>query len=252
MRWAVVLAGSTPPDLEHILAAAHCNREPTPATANAFNVLLADPATEGLVVIGGDIDLAAVVARMRLATRDVPVALIPVGNSDLLRMFGLDRSSIVARLQTGNLYRVDLGYAKSATGVTPFVSHVVASPSGRLWHPGRSGPVTISAMGHSHRQSSWLVVVSNVQHLSSRTAAPKTSVGDGKFDVQVFGGSLTAPMRIWRLMRGGFHFRNPAVWRRSTPTASLSLPDTWQIRADGYPLSSGPIEISIEPAAFDL
>ncbi len=252
MRWSLVVAGPIPGDLTPIRTAAHSTRDPVIATADALAELLADPATSGLALIGSDADLALVVTEMHSAARDVPIALVPRRDSDLLRMFGLTRATIVPRLQSGRPYRVDLGRVRTTSGVTPFVSHVAALPAGRGRRLRRSAEVSVSTPRHTHRQSSWWVVAANAQHLSSRTIAPRSSVEDGSLDVQLFGGSAQQRRRILRLARRGLHLQHPEVWRRRTAVASVATPSHWQVRVDGIPIDSGPFEVAIEPAAFDL
>ena len=94
MRWAPVLAGPKPKDLAHILAAAQSTLDPVPHDPGSVAQVLAEPGTAGLVVIGDDAALASVVSTMRSVGVDVPIALVPSRTSDLLRLFGLHRTSI--------------------------------------------------------------------------------------------------------------------------------------------------------------
>jgi hypothetical protein len=192
---------------------------------------------DGIVVIGDDGDLARV-ALARLGREDrLPLALLPTGRSDLLRMFAIDRSPV----GDGAAYRADLGLCTFGGVTVPFVSHVVSRGH-------RSGVVTI-ASGRSWQVEGWRCVVANAQHLAGDTVAPRSALMDGELDVQVHGGRRRGTRR---LIGRGLHLSQPTVWRRSLATASITPPANWMLIADGRPVGSGPCSVRAETAAFDI
>ncbi len=253
MRWSLIVAGQPPSDLEAIASAADSDRTAAPRTAQAVDVLVSEAATEGLVVVGTDADLAAVVGFMLSAGGDLPIALVSRGDSDLLAMFSLKRADVVSRLQTGGRYRSDLGRVTIDGTERPFVTHVTAASRRSLGSLGSSADITIITSRRSHHHhDAWRVVASNAQHVGGRTIAPKAALTDGRIDIQVFGGSFLARTRIQRLSRRGLHLNHPAVWRRSTAFCSVVSPPQWKIRVDGIAAGSGPWEVSVQADAFDL
>lgn len=252
MRWSLIVAGQPPSDLEAIAAAADSDRTTAPRTHQAVDVLVSEAATEGLVVVGTDADLAAVVGFMLSAGGDLPIALVSRGDSDLLTMFGLKRADVVSRLQTGGRYRSDLGRVTIDGTERPFVTHVTAASRRVLGSLGSSADVTVVTNRGSHHHDAWRVVACNAQHVAGRTIAPKAALTDGRIDLQVFGGSFLARTRIQRLSKRGLHLNHPAVWRRSTPLCSVVTPPQWKIRVDGIAAGSGAWEVAVQADAFDL
>jgi len=253
MRWSLIVAGQPPSDLDAIVAAAESDGTAVPRTAQAVDVLVSEAATDGLVVVGTDADLAAVVGFMQSAGGDLPIALVSRGDSDLLAMFGLKRADVVSRLQTGGRYRSDLGRVTIDGAERPFVTHVTAGSRRALGSLGPSADVTIITNRKSHHHNdAWRVVACNSQHVAGRTIAPKAALTDGRIDIQVFGGSILTRNRVHRLSRRGLHLNHPAVWRRSTAMFSVVTPPHWEIRVDGIAAGSGPWEVVVQADAFDL
>jgi len=252
VKWALIVAGRPPDDLEAIATAAGADRAAAPRTPQAVAVLVSEAATEGLVVVGTDADLAAVVGFMLSAGGDLPVALVSGGDSDLLAMFGLKRADVVSRLQTGARYRADLGHVTIDGTKRPFVTHVTAAARTILGSLGRSGDVAISTTRGFHRGDAWWVVACNTQHVAGRTIAPKAALTDGRIDIQVFGGSVLERARIQRLSKRGLHLNHPGVWRRSVASCAVVAPRHWKIEVDGIPAGSGAWEVAVVADAFDL
>ena len=213
---------------------------------------MSEPGTEGLVVVGDDADLAAVIGFMLSAGGDLPVALVSRGDSDLLAMFGLKRADIVSRLQTGSRYRADLGRVRIDGTERPFVTHVTTAPRRTLGFVGPSAAVAVSTSRRSHRLGAWWIAACNAQHVAGRTIAPKAALTDGEIDIQVFGGSILARARIQRLARRGLHLSHPAVWRRSSASCSVVAPEHWGIEVDGIEVGTGAWEVAVEAGAFDF
>jgi hypothetical protein len=252
MKWSLIVAGEPPSDLDAIAAAAGSDRPAAPRTAEAVAGLVSEAATEGLVVVGTDADLATVVGIMLSAGGDLPVALVSRDASDLLPMFGLERAKVVARLQTGGRYRSDLGRVTIDGTQRPFVTHVTAASQRGLGALSPSADVAIVTDRSSHHGRGWWVAACNAQHVAGRTIAPKAALTDGKIDIQMFGGSALARTRLRRLSRHGLHLTHPALWRRSVTSCAVVAPAHWGIKVDGIPAGSGAWEVAVDADAFDL
>lgn len=252
MKWSLIVAGEPPSDLSAIAAAADTDRAAAPRTAQAVAELVSEAATEGFVVVGDDADMAATVGFMLSAGGDLPVALVSRGDSDLLAMFGLTRADVVSRLQTGGRYRADLGRVTIGGTQRPFITHVTAGSRRAFRSIGPPADVAITTNRSSQHRDAWWVVACNAQHVAGRTIAPKAALTDGRIDLQVFGGSVLARARVLRLARRGLHLNDPAVWRRSIPTAAVGAPAHWGIRVDRIAAGSGPWEVAVDTDAFDL
>jgi len=252
MKWSLIVAGEPPNDLDTIAAEAGSDRPAAPRTAEAVAGLVSEAGTEGLVVVGTDADLATVVEFMLSAGGDLPVALVSRGDSDLLPMFGLERSKVVARLQTGGRYRCDLGWVTIDGTRRPFVTHVTAASQRGPGALGPSADVVLVTNRSSHHGHAWWIVACNAQHVGGRTVAPKAALTDGKIDIQMFGGSALARARLRRLSRRGLHLTHPAVWRRSVTSCAVVAPAHWGIKVDGIAAGSGAWEVAVEAGAFDL
>lgn len=252
MKWSVVVAGSSPADLDIILSEAQATSDVPSASAEDVADLCQRPTTVGILVVGSDADLARVASAMHGSGRDFPLALIPNTRSDVLAMFGLDRKGAIGRIQSGSPYRADLGRVRIGDAVRPFVAHVAASDrrSRRLLL--RSDPVVITTARRSYQLAGWWIVVANAQHHAGRTIAPKTALSDGELDIQVFGGSARSRLRLRRLTKRGLHLRDRALWRRSVASCSADIPAGWAVSVDGVATGFGPFEVSTGTQAFDL
>jgi diacylglycerol kinase family enzyme len=250
MNWSVVVAGAAPADLQTILTEAQAVAAPTLASPEAVAELCTRPNTSGILVIGGDGDLARIVSILRSSGRDLPLSLIPNSRSDLLAMFGLDRTGAIRRIQSGSPYRADLGQVLVDAAIRPFVAHVEASDSHHRLR--RSDAVVITTARRSYQLEAWWVVAANAQHHAGRTIAPRAAVTDGELDIQVFSGSVLTKLRLLRLTRRGLHLRDRALWRRSVSSCSVDIPAGWAVTADGVFAGFGGFEVSIDAHAFDL
>jgi diacylglycerol kinase family enzyme len=205
----------------------------------------------GIAVIGTDSDLAHTALQLMETDRRLPIALIPTGESDLLRMFGLNRDRMLARLETGAPYATDLGMCHISASHHPFVGSVCARPT-RWRRLVSTAAVSVDLRGRTHDLDAWEVVVANAQHVDGQTIAPRAAVMDGTLDVQVFGGPPTRRPAVRRFRRTGLHLRSGHVWRRSAPTFAISVPASWRIAADLVAVGTGSFSVEIAPGAFDL
>jgi hypothetical protein len=250
MKWAVLIAGVAPDDLDDVLELAHATHTAEGAESGAVNsLLMSEP--DGLLVIGSDADLAGAALEVRKDGRRLPIALLPSGPSDLLRMFGLDRTGVLNALQTGSRYSTDLGECAIDSTIVPFVSHVAARCRG-LSGVGAGRPVVVSIGERSHQLQSALVVVTNTQHFKGRTIAPRAAVMDGQLDFQSIAGTFLTRARSLRRAASGHHLRDRNVWRRSAPMGEVTVGRRWSVSADSRPVGAGPFGVRVVPEAFDL
>jgi hypothetical protein len=252
MKWSVVVAGSSPADLDIIVAEAQATSDATPASAEVVADLCQRPTTVGILVVGSDADLARVASAMHSSGRDFPLALIPNTKSDVLAMFGLDRKGAIGRIQSASPYRADLGSVRIGDAVRPFVAHVAANDRRSRRFLLRSDPLVITTARRSYQLAGWWIIAANAQHHAGRTIAPKAALTDGELDIQVFGGSARSRQRLRRLTKRGLHLRDRALWRRSVASCSADIPAEWTVSVDGVATGFGPFEVSTGAQAFDL
>ena len=97
------------------------------------------------------------------------------------------------------------------------------------------------------------MVIANGQFFGGgMNVAPRATLVDGIFDVQVF----RAPKRhafsvMPRIIRGS-HLTHKAVRRYIGATISVTGADDWPVEADGEYLGRGPVSVTMEPAAIDF
>lgn len=252
MKWRAVTSGRHPDDLPWILDTAESDHAPAPLTVEAVKSLAAHSGTEGLIVLGDDPDLARLGALVADLELRLPIALIPNGDSDVLRMFGLTRDSVLSRLQSGSVYPVDLGQLTIGSSKSAFVGHVTAAPP--LWQRAmlRDVEVVVTTSRGTSRIGSASIVVANTQYVAGRCLAPKAALTDGVVDIQSTGGSLLSRFRARRLAERGLHLRLRSVWRRSARSCEIDVPVGWQVSADGVRVGRGSFEIAVRPRAFRL
>lgn len=95
------------------------------------------------------------------------------------------------------------------------------------------------------------VVVANGQFIGGgMNVAPRATVQDGVFDVQLFSGPRRlAPIVMPRVVFGT-HLTHRSVRRTMGSTIHIECPETWPIEADGESLGSGPVTITVLPQAI--
>ncbi len=78
--------------------------------------------------------------------------------------------------------------------------------------------------------------------------SPKTSLQDGKFNVQIFAVSKLKAMKIFFLAQKGLHLKEPDVIVRKA--SKIELKSDEPIEIDGDYFASGPANIFIENSAI--
>jgi diacylglycerol kinase (ATP) len=114
-----------------------------------------------------------------------------------------------------------------------------------------SARVRVGVDGRSFEGDLLNVVIANGQFLGGGlNVAPRATVQDGVFDVQLFAGPRSqAPTVMARMVRGA-HLTHRAVRRIKGSAIVLDCPKSWPIEADGEPLGTGPISVRVVPHAI--
>ena len=237
---------------------------------------------ERFVAVGGD-GTANLVVDALLGARPwsspPTLAILPTGSgSDFVRTFGLPRSpaAAAAHLETDDHYRVDVGVVEGAFGRRHFLNALNAGVGARaaavaarlpsrlgglryavgfwLALPGFSpAEIEVVADGRRHRGEVLDVVVANGQFFGGgMNVAPRASLEDGRFDVQVFAGPRRRAFSIMPRVVRGHHLSLRGVRRFVAAEVELRVPASWPIEADGELLGRGPVRVGILPAALDF
>jgi YegS/Rv2252/BmrU family lipid kinase len=208
------------------------------------------------------------------------VAVIPSGSgSDLMRTFGHsnDLTSAFARIHAQELYALDLGVITLGDGSQRYFVNVadigVAADAVRTAQrlPRWTGKIkytaafwlTLSrfevptvdvAVGrHRFKGPAINIVVANGQFFGGGlNIAPRASMADGQFDVQVFTGRKRQAFAVMPRVLTGSHLTHASVRRYVGSTVIVDGPDDLNLEADGELVGSGPVTIGIVPDAIDL
>jgi YegS/Rv2252/BmrU family lipid kinase len=238
--------------------------------------------TAQFVAVGGDGTVHVLVnALMELASETrFTVAVIPSGSgSDLTRTFGhtTDLESAFDRIASPELYGLDIGRISSVDGTTRYFVNVadigVAAAAVRLakrlprWM-GRTKYtaafwltlsrskvpiVEVQVDHHRFRGEAINIVIANGQFFGGgMNIAPRASMADGKFDVQVFTGKKRQAFAVMPRVLSGSHLSHPAVRRYVGSRVIVDGPDDLDLESDGELVGSGPVTIDILPDAIDL
>lgn len=214
---------------------------------------------------------------MDLRPAEPPVmAIIPAGSgSDFIRTFALPRTveGGVARLGTGSTYPVDVGRLEGGFGSRWFLNAaslgLVARAAQRAavlpsWlGPARytaafwlslagfpRAPVTVDLPGRRIVDRAITVVVANGQFFGGGlNIAPQASLQDGTADVEVFACSKWRAFELMPRVVRGHHLRHPAVKRGRAARMTVAVPAEWPLEADGEIVGTGPVEVTVVPAA---
>jgi len=249
MRWAIHAAGDPPGDVTEATGA-HGVLRLDDLGRLAGGAPPGGTLPEAIAVCGSDHDLA--VAALTLGPDGPPLAYIPTGESDLLRMFALDRSAMLHRLHTGEPYEVDLGVIELRGVTHPFVGSVKAQPNAFRRRFGASATVRIVTDRRTHTVEAWSLFVANAQHAGGETIAPRAALMDQAMDVIAIGGPPRARSMLRRQLRRGLHLRSQHVFRRSAARFTVDVPAGWTVAVDGIRVGYGGFETHLIGAAFHL
>lgn len=209
------------------------------------------------------------------------LAIVPSGSgSDFVRTFGHRRGireglARIARSEP-DLYPVDIGLAKGSFGDRYFLNALnvgVAAASAAkadslprwtgsprytaafwmaLWRF-RNGNVVVDVDRHRFDDDAINIVVANGQFFGGGlNIAPRSVLGDGKMDVQVFRGPRRQAFSIMPRVLMGTHLTHRGVQRYSGAEIHIRVPANWPVEADGEILGTGNVDVEVISDAIDF
>lgn len=207
-------------------------------------------------------------------------AILPAGSgSDFIRTFALPRTleEAARHLATDDWYRTDVLEVTGSFG-TRFALNVVEAGVGAAavtsaarmprWFGERRYTVAfwltlprfkpghIAAKVDGRKEIAGpaiAVIVANGQFFGGgMNIAPRASVADGLFDLQVFAGPRRKALTVMPRVIRGMHLRHKNVRRTTGNAVELEVPEGWPIEADGELLGRGRISVSVLPGAIEF
>ncbi|MDK1018340.1 MAG: YegS/Rv2252/BmrU family lipid kinase [Actinomycetota bacterium] len=244
--------------------------------------LVADAVADGFrhfISVGGD-GTAHLVLNGFMATgsgEGCSLAIVPAGSgSDFVRTFGHKRGihAGLSRLTEPEPYVVDIGRVTGSFGTRYFLNALnlgVAAASASiatrlprwmgstrysaafwiaLWKFHSAG-VTATIDQHRYEGEAINIVVANGQFFGGgMNVAPRSSLVDGKMDVQVFKGPRRQAFSVMPRVMRGTHLTHRGVQRYSGTAIRVEVPSEWPVEADGETLGSGSVEIEVLSGAI--
>jgi YegS/Rv2252/BmrU family lipid kinase len=208
------------------------------------------------------------------------LAILPAGSgSDFIRTFALPREleSAAAHLATPDWYTCDLLQVEGGFG-RRYVLNVLELGVGAaavdtamamprwvgekryavaFWVTlPRFRPAAIRAVVDERKEISGpaiALIVANGQFFGGgMNIAPRASVADGELDLQVFAGPRRKAFTVMPRVIKGMHLTHKNVRRLTGTIAQIDVPSDWPLEADGEVLGTGPISVSVRPAAIEF
>lgn len=208
------------------------------------------------------------------------LAIIPAGSgSDFIRTFALPRTIADAaqRLATDDWYTTDVLEVEGSFG-TVFALNAVELGVGaaavntaiRLprWVGEKryaiafwlalprfpAADIAVTVDGRKKMSGSAIeVVIANGQYFGGgMNIAPRASASDGLADVQVFSGPRRKAFSVMPRLVRGMHLNHRNVKRTSGRDVIIHAPEHWPVEADGEWLGTGPISVTVLPAAIEF
>lgn len=234
------------------------------------------------VAVGGDGTVHGLINALMSRRSDTryAIAVVPSGSgSDLTRTFGhtTDLTSAFDRMASPELYGLDIGRIDFENGASRYFVNVadigVAAAAVRMaqrlprwmgrtkytaafWLTLSRSKVPTVDVGVDHHRfqgTAINIVVANGQFFGGgMNIAPRASMSDGKFDVQVFTGKKTQAFTVMPRVLTGSHLTHPAVRRYVGERVTIDGPSDLDLESDGELVGSGPVTIEIIPNAIDL
>ncbi|MGZ8754318.1 MAG: diacylglycerol/lipid kinase family protein [Acidimicrobiia bacterium] len=234
-----------------------------------------------VVAVGGDGTINLVVGALMRHQWDEPPTLgvLPAGSgSDFVRTFGISqRMEEAARHLNGDgVYRSDVGLLRGTWGERHFINVGDAGVLAALVRRAERLPrwlgraryhvalplvyprfpqaeIRLVAGRRTYEGSAMLVVFGNAQFFGGGwNIAPRATVADGLFDMQVFNASKRDVPRLWLRAKNGDHLKDRKVTRFSADRFTLETNPVWPVEADGEFFGSGPVEGEILAGAIDI
>jgi YegS/Rv2252/BmrU family lipid kinase len=208
------------------------------------------------------------------------LAVLPAGSgSDFIRTFALPRTleDAAAHLTTPDWYPTDVlevtgrfGKCFALNVVEAGVGAAAVTTAAKMprWVGERRYPlgfwltlprfrpdeVTVRVDERRNLTGSALaVILANGQYFGGgMNVAPRASVADGQMDVQVFSGPRRKALTVMPRVVRGMHLRHKNVKRTTGAAVTVDVPADWPIEADGELIGTGPISVSVLPAAIEF
>lgn len=233
------------------------------------------------VAVGGDGTVNLVTgALMKHDWREPPtLGILPAGSGcDFVRTFGIAQrlEDAVAHLVGDDVYPADVGVLQGAWGERCFLNVAEAGVTAALVQTSMRLPrwmgfaryhvalllayprfpsarIHLVADSHTYTGPALEVVFANAQFFGGGwNIAPKATVNDGLFDIQVFDVSKRDIPRIWLRARTGDHLQDQRIKRFRASRFTLETDPEWPVEADGEFFGKGPVSGRIMRAALNV
>lgn len=234
-----------------------------------------------VVAVGGDGTINLVVGALMQHRWAYPPTLgvLPAGSgSDFVRTFGISqRLEDAARHLGGDeVYLSDVGVLRGSWGERHFINVADAGVLAALVQRAERLPrwlgsaryhvalplvyprfpeaeIHLVAGQRTYQGPALLVVFGNAQFFGGGwNIAPRATVTDGLFDIQVFNAPKRDVPRLWWRARNGDHLNDRRVRRFTADRFTLQTDPQWPVEADGEFFGSGRVEGEILPGAIRI
>jgi len=234
-----------------------------------------------VVAVGGDGTINLVVGALMQHRWAHPPTLgvLPAGSgSDFVRTFGISqRLEDAARHLGGDeVYLSDVGVLRGGWGERHFINVADAGVLAALVQRAERLPrwlgsaryhvalplvyprfpeavIHLVAGQRTYEGPALLVVFGNAQFFGGGwNIAPRATVADGLFDIQVFNAPKRDVPRLWWRAKNGDHLNDRRVRRFTADRFTLETDPQWPVEADGEFFGSGRVEGEILPGAIRI
>ncbi len=234
-----------------------------------------------VVAVGGDGTINLVVGALMQHRWAHPPTLgvLPAGSgSDFVRTFGISqRLEDAARHLGGDeVYLADVGVLRGSWGERHFINVADAGVLAALVQRAERLPrwlgsaryhvalalvyprfpeaeIHLAAGGRTYEGPALLVVFGNAQFFGGGwNIAPRATVKDGLFDIQVFNAPKRDVPRLWWRAKNGDHLNDRRVRRFTADRFTLDTDPQWPVEADGEFFGSGRVEGEVLPGAIRI
>ena len=266
--------------IEMLLNAEDLNYEyfPTKTIDELNNIIkkFTDSSKYQYCTIGGDGSLNSLINALMVNNVEYPeVASLPAGSgSDFIRTFALPQNikGAVKHLKSDSYYEIDVGLIKTKNNQKYFInvlnigflastveiSERMPKLIRRLRYPisfwlkiifAKAQKINIELDKYIFDNRAFNVCVCNAQYFGGGwNISPKSSLQDGKFNVQIFAVSKLKAMKIFFLAQKGLHLKEQGVITRKTSKLIVNTSDPIEIDGDFF--DYGPAEIFVENRAI--
>lgn len=271
-------------------AALHQHQVPASVVVsqNAAHVadLVADAVASGatrFAAVGGDGTANLVLNAIMSHAWNTPptLAILPAGSgSDFVRTFALPRrlEDAVPTLLSEDVYPTDVGVLEGSWGRRYFLNAAnagITAGSVRVadrlprwmggvrygagfwitWARFPASEVNVVAGDRSYTGTALAIVIANGQFFGGgMNIAPRATVMDGRFDLQVFAGPRRQAFSVMPRVMRGLHLNHKGVHRYTPAAFTVESSIAWPVEVDGEVLSVGETTIQghILPAAINF